>query len=199
MDEQDVTVDVADLMDEADAPPPDPAALAVANAIAPPPNDPTMPPYPRGLILDIVLKTAPIAELLPAYKMTVDEFKALTKHPLFLQDLRDTKARLREEGWTFKVKLQAQAEQYLHEAWRLVHSPDTPANTKADLIKWSVKASGLEAKPDVQDPAAAFPQMAEQMKNLPAGELEMRVYQILLRKGAVSPTPQGVTYAHEPS
>lgn len=182
-----------------DDPPPDPAALAVANAVAPTPkipDDPTMPPYPRGLVLDIVLKTAPVADLLAAYKMTVDEFKRLTLHPLFLQDLRETKLKLREEGWSFKVKLQAQAEQYLHQAWKLVHDPDTPANVKSDLIKWSVKASGLEAKPDAQDPASALPQLAEQLKAMPAGELELRVYQILLRKGAVTPTqkPAGETY-----
>ena len=173
-----------------------PAAVAVADAVSPTirmPDDPTMPPYPRGLILDIVLKTAPIADLLTAYKLPVEDFKRLTQHPLFLQDLRDTKAKLREEGWTFKVKLQAQAEQYLHEAWRLVHDPATPANVKANLIQWSVKASGLEAKPDAQDQAATLPQLVDQMKTLPAGELEMRVYQILLRKGAV-PETKGVVY-----
>ena len=193
----DLDVDVDDLIGEDE--PPDPAATAVANAVSPTPkipDDPTLPPYPRGLILDIVLKTAPISELLTAYQMSVEDFKRLAAHPRFLQDLRDAKAKLREEGGTFKVKLQAQAEQYLHEAWKLVHDPDTPANVKSDLIKWSVKASGLEAKPDAQDPANALPQLAEQLKSMPAGELEMRVYQILLRKGAAAPVAKqvGETY-----
>jgi hypothetical protein len=92
-------------------------------------------------------------------------------------EMRD---KLREEGFSFKVKAQAQAEQYLKEAWRLVHSPLTPANVRASLIQWTAKVAGLD-NPTPQAQQGALPLMAEQLKNLPDGELEMRVMSIVLR------------------
>lgn len=184
----DLDAELADLMDEDDAGP-----SALADAIVSPSlphtavrrrDDPSIPPYPRGLILDLLLKTAPVADLLVAYKLSVDEFQRLTQHPVFRQDMRDMRDRMREEGFSFRVKAGAQAEAYLTQAWNMVHDPETPASVRADLLKFTIKLAGFEPKPQTaaQDAANAIPQMAEQLKNLPQGELEMRVYSIIMKK-----------------
>lgn len=174
------------------------AVEALAKTLAPlpqPRDDPSTPPYPRGLILDLLLKTRPIPDLLVAYKISVEEFKSLTQHPVFRQDMQDMKEKLREEGFSFRVKAQAQAEQYLQAAWVMVHDAATPANVRADLIKWTTKVAALEPSPQsiASDMSKSLPQMAQALKDMPADELEMRVYQIIARKAKAS-APEGVTY-----
>lgn len=182
MDEIDETA-LDDLMD-------DTAPTVLADALATPPStfklraDPALPHYPRGLVLDLCLKTAPVAELLEAYKISVEDFKKLVEHPVFRQDIRDMKEKLRDEGFSFKVKAQAQAEAYLHEAWRLVHDPDTPANVRSDLIKWTTKVAGLEPKQDAQTNVA----VNVDMRQISDEELTARVMQIALKRA-----PKGVT------
>jgi len=169
-----------------------PAADALANHIAPTPQslsrdlaniDPSTPPYPRGLVLDLALKTRPVPELLEDYGVTVEEFKALTLHPVFRHDMLEMRDKLKQEGFSFRVKAQAQAEAYLTEAWKMVHDPFVPASVRGDLIKWTTKVAGLEPKqggPDVPG-MGNLSAVAEQLKGLPDGELEVRVMQIVLR------------------
>ena len=159
------------------------ASLAIAESLTPKlRSDPSAPPYPRGLVLDILLKTAPLPDLLEAYKLSVDDFRTLTHHPVFRQDMRDMKERMREEGFSFRVKAQAQAEAYLGEAWKLVHTPDTPANVKADLIKWTTKVANLEPKAKDNEQSMISPQTVEQLRGLSQQDLEIRVMQIIMRK-----------------
>jgi hypothetical protein len=129
------------------------------------------------------LKTAPVEDILAAYKIAPESFKQLVSHPIFRQEIRDMKTKLKEEGFSFRVKLQAQAEAYLSEAWNLVHDPETPANVKADIIKWSVKTAGLETSANnSQSIGQDLGKLAEEIKNMPAGELEVRALQILVKK-----------------
>lgn len=97
--------------------------------------------------MDLVLKTAPVTELLVAYKITPDEFRALVASPRFRADFSEMKQRIADEGFTFRAKAQAQAEYYLQQAWKMVNDADTPANVRADLIKWTTKVANLEPKP----------------------------------------------------
>ncbi len=202
LDTPDLDTELADLMDEDGA---GPSALADA-IVSPPPttfkrrDDPSLPPYPRGLILDLLLKTAPVADLLVAYKLSVEDFQRLTQHPVFRTEMREVREKMKEEGFSFRVKAGAQSEAYLSQAWKMVHDPDIPASVRADLIKYTIKVAGLEPKPQTaaQDMAQALPQLAEQMKNLPQGELEMRVYSIIMKQGQNAPKEGGETYDATP-
>lgn len=158
-------------------------------------DDPSLPPYPRGFVLDILLKTRPLTELLQAYDVSVEEFKRIAQHPVFRQDMRDMSEKLKEEGFSFRVKAQAQAEQYLQQAWKMVHDPEVPANVRADLIKWTTKVAALEPTPTslASDLTKSLPQMAAALKEMPAEELEMRAYSIIMKK-AKNPASEGVTY-----
>lgn len=182
------------------------AETAIAQSVAPslplnpstsvPSSDPSLPPYPRGLVLDLALKTQPVASLLVDYGITPEQFKEITQLPVFRHDMLEMRDKLKEEGFSFRVKAQAQAEQYLQQAWKMVHDPMVPANVRADLVKWTAKVAGLEPKPGAAEFAGAqmLPQMAEQLKLLPDGELEMKVFQIVMRNAkADTRNPQPLT------
>ena len=49
---------------------------------------------------------------------------------------------------TFRLKARAQAEELLTTSWTMIHNPEVNAAVKADLIKHTVKWSGLEPKND---------------------------------------------------
>jgi hypothetical protein len=159
----------------------DDAENALVNALAKR-TDPSLPPYPRGLILDIVLKTAPVSQLLKAYKLSIEDFKRLVAHPVFRQDLIDMREQIKQEGFSVKVKMQAQSEAYLAEAWRLVHDPNTPANVRADLIKWTFANSGLANKTNEKDSGLDMAKLAEQAKGMDMQTLELRVLNLVMRK-----------------
>lgn len=181
-----------DLIEDEDLPPP-----ALVEALAPLAlrDDPAAPPgYPRGLVLDLVLKTAPIADILSAYKITPEEFKRLTLHPVFVQDLRDTKGKLREEGFSFRVKAAAQAEAYLAQSWKMVHDPDTPANVRADLLKWTTKIAGLDNPQVAGGSPEDLSKVMEQAKNMDMQTLELRVLQIIMKKSPQQVVQSGETY-----
>lgn len=170
--------DVQDLMGE------DPAVAALADQIVQTSpafkrrDDPSLPHYPRGLVLDLVLKTAPVEDILAAYRIPVERFKELVNHPVFRREIRDMKEKVKEEGFSFRIKAQAQAEAYLSQAWEMVTDPETPANVRADLIKWTTKVASLEPKPD------AGPQVAVNvdMRGITDEELKARVMSIVVKK-----------------
>jgi hypothetical protein len=163
------------------------AEEAIAQSLAPSLTDiscdPSLPPYPRGLVLDLALKTQPVASLLVDYGLTPEQFKELTQLPVFRHDMLEMRDKIKEEGFSFRIKAQAQAEQYLQQAWKMVHDPMVPANVRADLVKWTAKVAGLEQSSTQASGTYSgnMAQMAEQLKALPDGELEMRVMSIVLR------------------
>ena len=189
MSETTEAVDLEGLEDLVEATTADPSLSAMADALTTTPtqfkrrDDPSLPFYPRGLILDLAMKSAPVKDILQAYNISVEKFKSLTQHPLFRQDLRDMSEKLRNEGYSFKVKAQAQAEAYLNEAWRMVHDPETPANVRAQLIQWTTKVGGLEVPPSNQTTTSQdLTKLAEDLKNLPVDQLELRAYSIIMKK-----------------
>lgn len=141
-------------------------------------DDPAAPIYPRGLVLDLALRTAPVHELLQAYRLTAEEFKALVANPVFRRDMLDMREKLREEGYSFKVKAQAQAEAYLQQAWHMIHDPETPANVRADLIKATVKWAALEPKADAQNNVA----VNVDLRGLTNEDLNARVMHIIAKR-----------------
>jgi hypothetical protein len=102
---------------------------------------------------------------------------------------------LKVEGWSFRKKAQAQAEAYLDLVFGLVNSNTTPVQVKADLIKSTVKWAGLEAPPpqkQQQDVQADLSVLAEELKNMSEGELELRVMQIVSKRTTTQATaPDG--------
>ena len=168
-----------------------------------PPDPARAAPYPQGLALDLALETGTLDDILESYSLTKDQFVLILKNPVFKKELEETKESMKQEGWSFRKKAAMQAEMYLHRIYDLIHKDTTPANVKADLIKATVRWAGYDAPaPLGNSGTSGFDpvKIADQMKSLTDGELEIRVAQIVFRN---SPAPQpaqapiGVTYDSE--
>jgi hypothetical protein len=107
-------------------------------------TDPTSLVYPPTFPVEIALKTASIRVICEAYGIAEEEWKALRMHPIFLADLRTAQEMLRQEGMGFITKAKLQAEELLKESWKMIHSPVTPPTVRADLIKFTIRAAGLD-------------------------------------------------------
>ncbi len=168
-----------------------------------PPDPANAAPYPRGLALDLVLEVGTLKEILDSYSLTAEDFNRVLKNPAFRREYEANKESLDQEGWSFKKKAQAQAELYLNLMYRLASSDQTPAAVRADIMKSTVKWAGLDAPAvPAQQNQLPLAEMAEQLKNLPDGELEMRVLQIVMKRtpgGSIPvPTPGGRLIEHDP-
>ena len=82
-------------------------------------------------------------------RITAEDLLVFKKDPVFLKKVTFYRDEIKEKGMTFKLKARAQSEELLTTSWSLIHSPDTSAAVKADLIKATVKWGGLEPKGDV--------------------------------------------------
>ena len=88
-------------------------------------------------------------EVKDRHNITAEDILVFNKDPIFLKKVTSYRDEIKEKGMTFKLKARAQAEELLTTSWSLIHSPDTSAAVKADLIKSTVKWGGLEPKGDV--------------------------------------------------
>lgn len=169
-----------------------------------PPDPSNSAPYPRGLALDLVLEVGTLKEILDSYGLEPERFKIIMQNPAFRREYDAHKESMEVEGWSFKKKAQAQAELYLNLMYRLASSDQTPAAVRADIMKSTVKWAGLDAPNPGSTNNNGLPiaEMAEQLKNMPDGELEMRVMQIVMKRAphqhAPMPTPGGVLIEHDP-
>lgn len=84
------------------------------------------------------------AELLKEYGYTPNQLAEFSKEPLFMKRVDHFQTQLRERGFTFKMKAQAQAELLLDTSWDVIHGKDVSPAVKADLIKWTAKMAGFE-------------------------------------------------------
>lgn len=166
-----------------------------------PPDPARAAPYPAGLSLDLALETSDLDSILEAYALTRDDFVKILKNPAFKKELEEAKESMKQEGWSFRKKAAMQAELYLHRIYDLIHKDTTPANVKADLIKATVRWAGYEAPVLTGNAGSAGfdpAKIAEQMKTLTDGELEVRVAQIVFRNTKPQePQPAGLTYEHD--
>jgi hypothetical protein len=121
-------------------------------------DDPSALSYPPTFPLELAMRTAPVADICAAYGVDQAAWQGLKADPRFVADLKAAQELLREEGMSFRVKARMQAEELLKTSWRLIHAPtdEVPASVKADLIKFTVRAAGLdESAKKAQDTTAA--------------------------------------------
>lgn len=114
------------------------------------PDDPAeIEVYPPQLPLEVALKTASVKEICEAYSLTREQWDALRLNPMFLRDVMYWSEQLKKEGASFKAKARLQAEELLKTSWVIIHDPETPASTKADLIKTTFRAAGVDGSKDL--------------------------------------------------
>jgi hypothetical protein len=113
------------------------------------PEDPATLGYPATLPIEVALKTASIQRICEAYGISRDEWNVLRYQPQFIADVAAAHAELKKEGMSFRMKARLQSEELLKQSWKMIHEPhdSVPPNVKADLIKFTIRAAGLEPDP----------------------------------------------------
>lgn len=104
--------------------------------------------YPPTLPVEIALRHRKPYEICPDYGITADEWDLIRQDPIFIEDLRARVIELKKDGMSFRLKAKLMAEQLLDTSWQLIHQPKTPHAVKADLIKFTVRAAGLDGSKD---------------------------------------------------
>jgi hypothetical protein len=111
-------------------------------------RDPSKLTWPASLPIELALKTATPQELREHYEYTHEEWAALRLNPQFIVDLTKACDTVKQEGMSFKMKAQLQAEGMQETVWRLVHAPgsEVPAAVKARLIETTFRVAGYDNK-----------------------------------------------------
>lgn len=95
------------------------------------------------LAMDVALGVD-VDTILEAYSLQFHELEAVRKSGIFLQQLKEVEAQLREKGGAFRMKAQAQAEELLKESFKMAVDPDTDPKVRADMIKANVRWAGYD-------------------------------------------------------
>jgi len=110
------------------------------------PENPAEIGYPPTLPIEVALQTAPDDRIREAYGFTPAQWWALKRSSQFNRDLLEARSMLRTEGMSFKAKARLQSEELLATSWQMIHNANLPATVRADLLKFTIRAAGLEAK-----------------------------------------------------
>lgn len=113
-------------------------------------DDPSLLGWPVSLPIEIALKTAEPDDIRQAYNITHEQWESLHRNQQFIKAVADAREKAQEEGFSFRMKAQMQAEELLKTSWQLIHDKDTPANVKADLIKFTTRVAGYEPEKGAQ-------------------------------------------------
>lgn len=114
------------------------------------PDDPSELGYPPTLPVEIALRVAPIQDICAAYGISKEQFAELRHDPLFVADLKRAVEMVKQEGMSFKLKAQLQSDELLKTSWTMIHdrSGEVPPSVKADLLKFTIRAAGLDGSKD---------------------------------------------------
>jgi hypothetical protein len=112
-------------------------------------RDPSSIPWPPTLPVEIALRQQSPRAICEAYGIDQLEWDRLRHDPLFVDDVKHWIEELRKDGMSFKAKARLQAEELLQTSWNMIHKdPSIPHAVKADLIKFTIRAAGLDGSKD---------------------------------------------------
>lgn len=111
-------------------------------------GDPSQLAWPPTLVIEIALKLDTPRAICESHNISRDEWDAIRTNPHFVAELGRAVEALRNDGMAFKARSQLQALELLKQSWKMIHDAATPANVKADLIKSTIRWSGLDASKD---------------------------------------------------
>lgn len=111
-------------------------------------SDPSQIGWPTSLVMDLAMGVDTPKEICRTYGISREDWDSLRVNPGFVGDLRRAMDQIKAEGGSFKARSQLQAGELLKRSWQLIHDPAVPAAVQADLIKSTIKWSGLDASKD---------------------------------------------------
>lgn len=83
------------------------------------------------------------AAIAARYGVGDEDFARLKKDRSFRDKVHHYMKELRASGVTFNLKVRLQAEMLLEKAYLMAANEETPANVRADLIKWHAQIAGF--------------------------------------------------------
>lgn len=124
-------------------------------------KDPATIGYPPLLPVELALRENPKDVVLAAFKISPEDWERIRQDPVFVADLQARVIELRSDGVSFKMKARLQSEEYLKKLWKIAENRDTndnpadyPVAVRADVMKFVIRAAGLDGSKD-QAAAAA--------------------------------------------
>jgi hypothetical protein len=118
-------------------------------------KDPAEIGYPPTLPVEIALREYDVKTICEAYGIDSEQWDSIRTNPIFISDLKARLVELQTDGVSFKMKARLQAVEYLKQMWTLAGSNETPAAVRADLMKFVVRAAGLDGSKDQAAAAGA--------------------------------------------
>lgn len=104
------------------------------------------------MILEIAMGLTPPLAVAEKYGYSQDEYLKMAGYPWFHRQIDEAKKKLESEGYTFRAKMAAMAEDLLVSAYQQAKK-SVSAETQLDVAKYLSKVSGLE--PTAGQPVAA--------------------------------------------
>jgi len=114
----------------------------------PPPRNPAKLSWPATLPLEIALRIATPKVICEQYGVSREEWLQLIAHPVFVAEVEAANEMLKREGMSFKMKAAMQADAYLETMYTLATDPTVSPVVRADLMKFTINAAGLNAGKD---------------------------------------------------
>ncbi len=118
-------------------------------------RDPATLGYPPMLPVELALKEHGVKEICLAYKIDEDEWDRIRMDPVFQKDLAARMVELGTNGVDFKMKARLQSEAYLKKLWLITENKnrdgtpaDYPVAVRADIMKFVIRAAGLDGSRD---------------------------------------------------
>lgn len=118
------------------------------------PDDPAAIGWSPTLPMEIAMREKSPKEVCMAYGLTRQDWDRIRVDKGFVTAVRAADEALKQEGARFKLKAQIQAEELLKTSFHMIHDPATPSAVQADLIKFTVRAAGLDGSKDQAGAAA---------------------------------------------
>lgn len=120
-------------------------------------DDPAELGWPPTLPVELCLRTGTVKAICDGYGIDKPAWDVLKVQPAFQAALTRVHELLQKEGMSFRLKAMLQSEELLKTSWALIHAPsgDVPPSVKADLIKTTIRAAGLDASLDQKSAGTA--------------------------------------------
>lgn len=112
------------------------------------PKDPAALGWSPTLPLEIAMRERTPKDICKAYGIDHETWTQLRSDPSFRMAVREADEALKREGARFKLKAQIQAEELLKTSFHMIHDPATPSAVQADLLKFTIRAAGLDGSKD---------------------------------------------------
>lgn len=112
-------------------------------------------PWPPMLALELAMKAVPVPELMEAYGLEPEGLSKILANPAFQAEVRAAQEKLKQEGYSFKVKAGALAETLLPKVAQIINDDDTPANARQKFMDSLVRWAGYDKVGDEQKGGAA--------------------------------------------